>query len=84
MYTAADFYTRNAPKEMVQYVIDNVEDFEPRYRHALSIMEDKKCPLQHADASLYDDLYEAMYDWAMDNKESYPEDFDYDIEEIFG
>ena len=42
MYTANDFNTANAPKEMVQYVIDNVEDFEPRNSRILLHLENNR------------------------------------------
>ena len=84
MYTAEDFNCENAPKEMVQYVIDNVEDFELRYQHALGIIETKRCSLWYADGMLYDDIYDAMCNWMQDEYDCIPEDFDFDIEEIFG
>lgn len=81
MYTADDFNTENAPKEMVQYVIDNVVDFEPRYQHALEIIERDRCPLHMASYGLYSDIEEYIGEWCR-----YNEDCSnlYDIEEIFG
>lgn len=81
MYTANDFNTENAPKEMVQYVIDNVVDFEPRYQHALEIIERYRCPLRMASSGLYSDIEEYIGEWC-----HYNEDCSnlYDIEEIFG
>lgn len=84
MYKAEDFNCKNAPKEMVQYVIDTVEGFDARYARALDIIGRYRCPLQMADEGLYNDIYDAMCEWVNDEFESYPEDFDYDIEEIFG
>ena len=85
MYTAADFNTENAPKEMVQYIIDNVDDFESRYQHALSIIGRDRCPLRMADPILYDDILDAGADWIVDNDTSDGSEFpEYDIEEIFG
>jgi len=81
MYTADDFNTENAPKEMVQYVIDNVVDFEPRYQHALSIIGRDRCPLSMADYDLFEDINDAMSDWAFDND---VDEGEFDIEEIFG
>lgn len=83
MYKPEDFNLTNAPKEMVQYVIDNVDDFESRYDHALKVMDIYRCPLYHADCSLYDDIYNTMCEWC-NERDFYPEDYDYDIEEIFG
>lgn len=84
MYTSDDFNTKNAPKEMVQYVVDTVEDFDARYARAWDVIGAYRCPLRIADEDMYNDIYNAMCEWVMDELESYPEDFDYDIEEIFG
>lgn len=81
MYTADDFNTENAPKEMVQYVIDNVVDFEPRYQQALSIIGHDRCPLRMASYGLYSDIEEYIGEWCHDNEDC--SDL-YDIEEIFG
>ena len=85
MFTCKDFDSTDAPAEMVQYIIDNVEDFEPRYKHALSIIGRDRCPLRMADPMLYDDILDAGADWMVDNDTSDGSEFpDYDIEEIFG
>lgn len=85
MYTANDFNTDKAPKAMVQYIIDNVEDFEARYSRAFSIIGRNRCPLRLADPILYDDILDRGADWMIDNDTSDAPDFpDYDIEEIFG
>lgn len=81
MYTADDFNLENAPKEMVQYVIDNVDDFEPRYQHALGVIGRDRCPIWQADQSLYMEMQDCMDDWCNDNEDN--SDL-YDIEEIFG
>ena len=83
MYKPEDFNLTNAPKEMVQYVLDNVEDFDIRYSLALKTIDKCRCPLYHADCSLYDDIYNAMCEWC-NERDFYPEDYDYDIEEILG
>ena len=87
MYTAEDFNLTNAPKEMVQYVIDNVDDFEPRYQHALSIIGRDRCPLRMANLCLYAEIEDMIKEWC--EQESWLKDKnicpdDYDIEEIFG
>lgn len=81
MYTADDFNTENAPKEMVQYVIDNVEGFESRYMSALSLMRHYRCPLSVADYCLFEDIEECIGEWCHDNEDCSNL---YDIEEIFG
>ena len=83
MYTADDFNTENAPKEMVEYVINNVEDFEPRYQHALKIIGRNKCPLQRADYQLWSEINDEITNWCYENDIEF-DDNDYDIEEIFG
>ncbi len=87
MYTSDDFNTENAPKEMVQYVIDNVDDFEPRYQHALSIIGRDRCPLRMANLCLYAEIEDMIKEWCEEdnwlNENSRNPD-DYDIEEIFG
>ena len=84
MYTADDFNTENAPKEMVQHVIDNVENFGSRYQHALSIIDSDRCPLRMADNRLFGDIHSAMADWALDTNLTDDELDEFDIEEIFG
>lgn len=85
MYKPTDFNLTNAPEEMVQYVIDNVEDFESRYKHAMGIMDRYRCSLYQADCSLYDDIHEAMAMWAIENSNFTDEEFEeFDIEAIFG
>ena len=81
MYKANDFNCTNAPKEMVQYIIDNVEDFEPRYQHALSIIGRDRCPIWQADQSLYMEMQDTLDDWCNDNEDN--SDL-YDVNEIFG
>lgn len=84
MYTADDFNTENAPKEMVQYVIDNVDCFEQRYQRALGITGHYRCTLSIADYPLVVDIHSAMADWALDYNFTDEEFEEFDIEEIFG
>ena len=85
MYKPNDFNFTNAPKEMVQYVIDNVDDFEPRYKHALSIISQERCTLSHADCYLANEIYDTMCDWCIVNDElCILDDGIADVEEIFG
>ena len=81
MYTADDFNTENAPKEMVQYVIDNVQDFNARYARAWKIIGRDRCPLRIASYGLYSDIEEYIGEWCHDNEDCSNL---YDIEEIFG
>lgn len=85
MYTADDFNTENAPEEMVQYVLDNVDDFDNRYLDALRSIGNGRYPLRLSAPTLYDDIQKAMAEWAIDQSNLTDEEFeDYDIEEIFG
>ena len=85
MYTSEDFNTKNdLEKEVVQYVIDNVDDFEPRYQHALKIIGRNRCPLSDADYPLFSDIRSTFVDWAIDTNLSDEELDEFDIEEIFG
>ena len=85
MYKPTDFNLTNAPEEMVQYVIDNVEDFVPRYKHALSIIGKDRCTLSYADCYLANDIFNAMCDWCIENdKLCILDDGIADAEEIFG
>lgn len=87
MYTADDFNTENAPKAMVQYVIDNVVDFDIRYQCALKIIGRDRCPLRMADLCLYAEIEDMIKEWCeqelwLKDKDIWADD--YDIEEIFG
>ena len=80
-YKPEDFNLNAAPYDMVEYVLNNVEDFGPRYYLAWKTIGRMRCPLQHADSTLYDAISDAICDWCSDNEED-PDEFD--IEEIFG
>lgn len=81
MYTADDFNTENAPKEMVQYIIDNTESFEIRYRYALSVIGRDRCSIWQANQELAMELQDNLDDWCNDNEDN--SDL-YDVNEIFG
>lgn len=80
-FTPSDFNCDNAPVELVQYIIDNTDDFGRRYSSALNVIGRDRCPLRMADNALYDDMYDCLCDWCSDNGDN--ED-NYDLEEIFG
>ena len=77
---ATDF-TSDAPIDMIQHVIDNVDDFEGRYKEALYIMGRERVPLYRADYALKSEIDDAIDDWCYDNDDN--PDF-YDSNEIFG
>lgn len=79
-YKPEDFNLDNAPKELVQYVIDNVDDFGRRYQKALTKIDRMRCPLRMADGDLYDDICDNVEDWCSDNDKEFD---DYDVDEIF-
>lgn len=79
-YKPEDFNLDNAPKELVQYVIDNVDDFGRRYQKALTKVDRMRCPLRMADSDLYNEICDNVEDWCSDNDEKFD---DYDIDEIF-
>lgn len=84
-YSVEDFNLEgDVPREMVQYVIDNIEDFGVRYYLALKMMDRMRCPLSMANESLYDEIKEKMVEWAMDNNITDSEFEEFDAEEIFG
>lgn len=60
MYTPDDFNLDNAPREMVQYVIDNVDNFHERYNHALNRIGILRAPLRLVDYELYNEIDDAM------------------------
>ena len=80
MYTAEDFNLTNAPKEMVQYIIDTVECFDILYELANKQMGIMRCPLSVASPLLYAKIESLIDDWCwwkdIENT--------FDIEEIFG
>lgn len=85
MYKPEDFNLTNAPKEMVQYVLDNVENFDVRYYLALNTIGRDRCSLQRANENLFDEIKGAMVEWAMYESNLTDEEFEeLDAEEIFG
>lgn len=85
MYKPEEFNLTNAPKEMVQYVLDNVEDFDIRYSLALKTIDKCRCPLRLANDSLFDEIKGAMVEWCIENDElCILDDGIADAEEIFG
>ncbi|WP_296864593.1 hypothetical protein [uncultured Methanobrevibacter sp.] len=80
-YKPEDFNLDNAPKELVQYIIDNIDDFGKRYQKAITKMDRQRCPFRIADNVLYNEINDRISDWCSDNDE---DEDDYDVEEIFG
>lgn len=84
-YTVDDFRreidTTGAPEELVQYVIDNVPDFDHRYEEAMYNIGRTRRPFRDVDNSLYDDICDAVEEWCDENGSDAD---DYNVEEIFG
>lgn len=79
-YKPEDFNLDNAPKELVQYIIDNIDRFGKRYQMAITKIDRMRCPLRVADPQLYSELIDRAEEWCDDNDKDVE---DYDIDEIF-
>ena len=79
-YKPEDFNLDNAPKELVQYIIDNIDRFGKRYQMAITKVDRMRCPLRMADPQLYSELIDRAEEWCDDNDKDVE---DYDIDEIF-
>lgn len=80
MYTAKDFNCENAPEEMVQYVIDQIDGFDILYQGAHMNMGVMRCSLRDASPLLYAKIGSLIDDWCW----WYEIENTFDIEEIFG
>lgn len=69
-------------KEIVAYCRKNIDDYDLRVGVALGIMERMRCPLEHADPSLYDEMERCAGEWAEDNDYSVDYLEGIDVEEI--
>lgn len=54
-------------KEVAAYVRNNVEDYEERLQLALKRMGRMRCPMRMADGILYDEIFDAISEWCIDN-----------------
>lgn len=80
-FSAEDFRGTNAPKEMIQYIIDTIPDFHERYNLAINVMAHNRCPIYRADQDLFMEMLDCVDDWCNDNEDN--SDL-YMVEEIFG
>lgn len=69
-------------KEIAAYCAANIEDYELRVQLALGVMERMRCPLNMADAGLYDEMYDCACEWAEDNDYSVDLIDGIDVEDI--
>ena len=71
--------------ECIQYVLDDVEDFNPRYSAAMSYIEKFRCGLRRADSSLFNDIVDSVMTYLEDGSEEPDEETVMEsVEEIFG
>lgn len=69
----------NDLKEIAAYVSENVEGYDERLSYALTIMDHSRCPLNHADSRLFNEIRGAIDDYCIDN---YRDADEIDIEDI--
>jgi hypothetical protein len=72
-------------EEVVKHVLENVEDFEPRYYLAMKAIDEYKCTLEFANSILWDEIMEAALDcFDFDEWVEIPECFFDDLDSVFG
>lgn len=64
---------------ILDYCKENIHEYDVRADLAFDTMAKWRCPLSHADASLYSAMIDAIEEWADEN--GYNAD-DYDVEEV--
>ncbi len=85
-YKAEDFTPHGKiSKEDIKYVLENVEDFEPRYYLAMVAVEKYRCGLRDAVPDLFYAILDtlAKYKGIYEEIDAYDELFD-DVEYVFG
>ena len=65
-------------KKMRQYVVEEVENFDERMSVALARMDKYRESLERADYELYDDCYEVIEEYCVENNIKYL----IDVEEV--
>ena len=65
-------------KKMRQYVVEEVENFDERMSLALARMDKYRESLERADYELYDDCYEVIEEYCVENNIKYL----IDVEEV--
>lgn len=68
--------------EIVNYFVENIEDYEERCQKALDIIGEWRCPLSMADSSLYGEMLDYLEEWANECDEEIDID-EIDIEDLF-
>lgn len=64
-------------KENQSEVFGDIADYDSRSEHAMTVMDEMRCPLSTADNSLYNAMKDKLEDWCYDNDFD-PDDFDPD------
>lgn len=54
-------------RDLMSYISENVEDYEYRVQHAMTIMDRNRCPLCYADLQLCNEIQDAVDDYCFDN-----------------
>ena len=57
----------NDLRKIAAYVSENVEGYDERLSYALMIMDHSRCPLNHADSRLFNEIQGAIDDYCIDN-----------------
>lgn len=83
-YKAEDFTPHGViDKDVINYIVCNVNEFGPRYHLALSEIEKTRCSLHHADHTLYEDIADVTEQY-LEGYGADIEDICDDLEEVFG
>lgn len=70
--------------DVIKYVIENVDDFEMEYGHALHHADKWRCGVSNADSGLYDSIIDSVVEYMEDNEIEYDEsDLYSDIDIVF-
>lgn len=71
-------------KDCLNYIINNIYNFDRRYSVALDKIKRLRISLEHADTTLFDEIYDAATEFYKTNRNIVNDNFFESIEEIFG
>ena len=66
---------------LIPILQNRIDDYEVRVQHALTVIGNNRCSLQHADWRLYNDIYDVVEEFINDGGLAINAD-DIDIEEL--
>lgn len=69
--------------DVIKYVIENVDDFEMEYGHALHHADKWRCGVSNADRGLYDSIIDSVLEYMENNEIEYDDDLFSDIDIVF-